>query len=89
MIKVNCGDELKSCPFCGTQPELRASDKLERVKGYEFCVLWTVKCPKCQTQKSRVSVYEFDFRESIDIKHDGLTKVIDEWNGRATDGTEQ
>ena len=82
--------ELKPCPFCGGQPKLFCSGLTATTGGFKneprISVDWTVKCQRCFTKKEDVSLYSFEFDETIDIKRDGKRNVIELWNRRAEDG---
>lgn len=79
-------DELKPCPFCGTNPEI-GFDSL-RINPEEFITCtWFVRCPQCGVKKTEYAKYRLKIAGSFEIysdEYDGRENVKADWNRRGS-----
>ena len=72
-------DELKPCPFCGSQPTLRKIPLWHGSHGYYGCYKFDVSCEKCGCNPDFYYQNDTIYRPEDEAKRN----VIDKWNGRA------
>ena len=71
--------ELKPCPFCGTEVELRREPLWNGSHGYHGCFKFAVKCPKCGC-----SVDYIDSDTIYRSEEEAIANVTKAWNERYT-----
>ena len=72
--------ELKCCPFCGSDVEL----KKEPIRGYGGCYSYLIRCDNCGCElnyKKNDTVYRSD--------KEAINNVVPIWNKRALDSMEE
>lgn len=76
--------ELKPCPFCGGEAELKTQEV-----QYGLCGAW-VFCVNCGAKSNYMNTHEFNLHQgkistpiTDESKQKGIEKAIEAWNRRA------
>lgn len=79
--------ELKRCPFCGGEAELKRLSACTAERGHISIILdrWEVRCKEgdCSTQEFVDHIYHADNGEVVAEKN-GAEAAVEAWNHRAS-----
>lgn len=79
-------DELKPCPFCGGDAQLRVQEV-----DYGLCGAW-VQCTNCNARTNCMNTHELVLHQcsvatpiTAESRKRGINKAVEAWNRRAED----
>lgn len=77
-------EELKRCPFCGSDVEMRVRIMADAYEDCVFSGLWSIKCPQClHVSKTALGRYGLGEDGNLLTFEDGRKIVLLAWNERA------
>ena len=90
------GIELKPCPFCGGEAEIRTSEPEIDARSANYYIktsVW-VRCKKCLFARESFTAYVRLDDKNMETKgslsdDQGFKHVVNQWNRRAGDGFEK